>query len=64
MFYDFKEIKYTIRQDGGGLVKGTYTGNIGFRRPQSQEEANKMAIAWLQKRYPNCEVLEIDIILV
>ena len=63
MFYNFKEIIYTIRKDGGGLVKGTYTGNIGFRRPQSQEEADKMARAWLQKRYPNCEVLELNISL-
>ena len=64
MFYDFKEIKYTVRQEGGGLVKGTFTGNIGFRRPQSQAEAEKMATEWLQnKKHPNCEVIELEVTL-
>ncbi|MCM1306187.1 MAG: hypothetical protein NC037_02060 [Bacteroides sp.] len=63
MYYNFKEIKYTIRKDGGGLVQGTFTGNIGFKRPQSKEEADVMARAWLQKKYPNCEILDLEIAL-
>lgn len=61
-YYDIKEIKYTIKQ-GGATTRSSYCGSIGFKRPSSQFEANKMAEEWLKKKYPNCEIINLEVIL-
>ena len=62
MYYDFKEIKFKIRR-GGGIMASSYSGSIGFKRPTSQFEANKMAEEWLKQKYPGCEILDLQVIL-
>ena len=59
-FYDIKEIRYTIKQ-GGGTTRSSYRGSFGFKRPQSQFEAQQIATEWLKKKYPNCEIIDLQI---
>lgn len=61
-YYDIKEIKYTIKQ-GGGTIRSSYCGSIGFKRPQNQYEAQQMATEWLKKRYNNCEIIDLQVTL-
>ena len=44
-------------------MRSSYCGSIGFKRPSSQFEANKMAEEWLKKKYPNCEIVNLEVIL-
>ncbi len=60
MFYDIKEIKYVLKGKGSTL-RSSYQGSIGFKRPQSQFEAEKMALEWLKKKYPNYEVEDLTV---
>lgn len=64
-YYDIKEIKYNIRMSGvGSTMQSSYRGSIGFKRPESQYEAQKMATEWLKKKYPNCEIIDLQVTLV
>ena len=42
-YYDVKEIKFKLRR-GGSTTQSSYSGSLGFKRPQSEFEAKK----WLK----------------
>lgn len=60
MYYDIKEIKFKLKQ-GGATMSSSYCGSVGFKRPQSQFEAQQMALEWLKRKYPNHEVVDLQI---
>ena len=62
MYYDIKEIKYTISKSGGRM-NGTYNGSVGFKRPSSQYEAEQMAASWLTNKYPGWEIINLQVTL-
>lgn len=62
MAYDIKEIKYKIKE-GGTTMSSSYSGSIGFKRPGSQFEAEKLALEWLKKKYPKGEVIDLKVTL-
>lgn len=62
-YYDIKEIKYKIKMQGGGTMSSSYSGSIGFKKPESQFEAQQMASDWLKKKYPNCEIIDLQVTL-
>ena len=59
-YYDIKRITYIIKR-GGGTMKSSYCGSVGFKRPQSEYEAKKMAEEWLAKKYPGCVIIELKV---
>ena len=59
-FYDIKKITFKIKK-GGSVMKSSYCGSIGFKRPQNQYEAQRMAEEWLHKKYPGYEIIELEV---
>ena len=58
--YDVKKITFKIKK-GGGTMTSNYSGSLGFKRPQSEYEAKKMAEEWILKKYPGYEILDLNI---
>lgn len=62
-YYDIKEIKFAIKSSSGSVMHSSYRGSVGFKRPESQFEAQKMATEWLKKQYPNYEIVDLEVTL-
>ena len=59
-YYDIKKITYKIRK-GGSTMQSSYSGSLGFKRPQSEYEAKKMAEEWIHKKYPGYEIVDLKV---
>lgn len=59
-YYDVKEIKFKLRR-GGSTTQSSYSGSLGFKRPQSEFEAQKMAQEWIAKKYPGWDIVDLKI---
>jgi hypothetical protein len=59
-YFDVKEIVFKLKK-GGSTTASSYSGGFGFKRPQSEFEAQKMAIEFLAKKYPGYEVIDLKI---
>jgi hypothetical protein len=60
MYYDIKEIKYKIKKRGGTFTS-SYCGSVSFKRPSTEFEAKQQAEAWLKKKYPDGEIIDLKI---
>lgn len=59
-YFDVKEIVFKLKK-GGSTMTSSYRGSFGFKRPQSEFEAQKMAMEYLAKKYPGYEVVDLKI---
>ena len=64
MGYAIKEIKFKLKRPGSSIasMSSTYSGSVGFKTPQSEFEAQKMALEWLKRKYPGWEVADLIIV--
>ena len=60
-YFDFKKIEFTIKNNGGGTMRSSYCGSLGFKRPESEYEAKKIAEEWILKRYPNSTIIDLKV---
>lgn len=60
MSYAIKEIKFKLKKSGSTMLS-SYAGSVGSKTPQSQFEAEKMAIEWIKRKYPGWEVADLKI---
>lgn len=61
MGYAIKEIKFKLKRAGSSM-SSTYSGSVGSKTPQSEFEAQKMALEWLKRQYPGWEVADLIIV--
>ena len=59
-YYDIKRIYFKLHR-GGATTTSSYGGSFGFKRPQSEYEAKKMAEEWILKQYPGATILDLRI---
>ena len=60
-YYDVKKLTVRIKQGGGTMNTNFSNPSLGFKRPQSEFEAQKMCTEFIMKKYPNCTILDMKI---
>lgn len=59
-YRDVKKITFKIKR-GGSTMTSSYSGSLGFKRPQSETEARQMAEAWIKKKYPGYDIVDLKV---
>jgi hypothetical protein len=58
--YYVKKIEFKLKR-GGSTMTSSYGGSLGFKTPQSEFEAQKMAQEWIHKHYKDYEIVDLKI---
>ena len=59
-YYDVKKLRVKIKDAGTTVVNFSHP-SLGFKRPQSEFEAQKMCTEFIMKKYHKCTILDMKI---
>ena len=59
-YYDVKELTVKIK-NAGTMTTSFSNPSLGFKRPISEFEAQKMCTEFIMKKYPKCTILDMKI---
>ncbi len=59
-YYDVKKLTVKIKTGGTSTVNFS-NPSLGFKRPQSEFEAQKMCTDFIMKKYPKCTIIDMKI---